>query len=435
VNIPVVYVGMSADLIHPGHINVIRRAAELGDITIGLLTDSAIASYKRLPHMKFEQRRSVVESLKGVSAVVPQHTLDYTENLQRIRPDFVVHGDDWCTGVQRQTRQRVIDVLSEWGGKLIEVEYTSNISSTQLNRSLREIGTTPSLRLSRLRRLLDSKNMVRILEAHNGLSGLVIENARVEVDNQVREFDGMWSSSLTDSISRGKPDTEAVDVSSRLLTVNEIFEVTTKPLVFDGDTGGKPEHFGFTVRSLERLGVSAIIVEDKEGLKRNSLLGTDVPQAQAAIGDFCELIRTGKRAQITDDFMVIARIESLILDKGMNEAVKRAEAYMDAGADGIMIHSRRSDPSDIFEFCKHYDKLPRRVPLVVVPTSYSGVHEVRLADAGVNMVIYANHLIRAIYPQMSRVTQSILRHSRAHEAEPMLASIGETLSIIPENIA
>src|SRR5699024_10894712 len=277
--------------------------------------------------------------------------LDYTENLQRIRPDFVVHGDDWCTGVQRQTRQRVIDVLSEWGGKLIEVEYTSNISSTQLNRSLREIGTTPSLRLSRLRRLLDSKNMVRILEAHNGLSGLVIENARVEVDNQVREFDGMWSSSLTDSISRGKPDTEAVDVSSRLLTVNEIFEVTTKPLIFDGDTGGKPEHFTFTVRSLERLGVSAVIIEDKEGLKRNSLFGTDVAQTQSSPADFAARIAIGKQAQITDDFMIIARLESLILEKGMDDAVERARAYIDGGADALMIHSRRKQPDEIFEFC------------------------------------------------------------------------------------
>ncbi|MFJ9556025.1 phosphoenolpyruvate mutase [Nocardiopsis sp. NPDC101807] len=432
---PVVYVGMSADLIHPGHINILRRAEEIGDIMIGLLTDTAIASYKRLPHMTFEQRRAVVENLKGVVAVVPQRTLDYTENLRAIRPEFVVHGDDWCTGVQRQTRQRVIDVLAEWGGQLVEVEYTPGISSTQLNRSLREIGTTPSLRLSRLRRLLESKDIVRILEAHNGLAGLVIENSTVEVGHRPREFDGMWSSSLTDSIARGKPDTEAVDVSSRLLTVNEIFEVTTKPLVFDADTGGRPEHFGFTVRSLERLGVSAVIVEDKEGLKRNSLLGTAVPQVQSSVEDFCERIRTGKRAQITDDFMVIARIESLILDKGLDDAVRRAEAYMDAGADGIMIHSRRSDPSDVFEFCKHFDKLARRVPLVVVPTSYSSVREAELVDAGVNMVIYANHLMRAVYPQMSRVAQSILRHGRAHEAEPTLASIGEILSVIPENVA
>ncbi|MFI1015812.1 phosphoenolpyruvate mutase [Streptomyces sp. NPDC020965] len=432
---PVVYVGMSADLIHPGHINIIQRAGDLGDITIGLLTDAAIASYKRLPHMTFEQRQAVVKNLKGVTAVVPQHTLDYAENLRLIRPDFVLHGDDWRTGVQKHTRERVIDVLAEWGGELVEVPYTTGISSTQLHRSVKEIGTTPNIRLARLRRLLESKEIVRILEAHNGLTGLIIENSKVVIDQQTREFDGMWSSSLTDSIARGKPDIEAVDVSLRLQTVNELFEVTTKPLVFDGDTGGNPEHFGFTVRSLERLGVSAVIVEDKDGLKRNSLFGTDVPQSQAPVEDFCERIRVGKRAQITDDFMVIARIESLILDKGMDDAVARAEAYIDAGADGIMIHSRRPEPSEVFEFCKHFNKLSRGVPLVVVPTSYSGVREEKLVDAGVNMVIYANHLMRAVYPQMSRVAQSILQHGRALEAEPMLASIKEALSIIPENAA
>ncbi|MGW7259952.1 phosphoenolpyruvate mutase [Streptomyces sp. NPDC054834] len=432
---PIVYVGMSADLIHPGHINIIRNAAELGDITIGLLTDAAIASYKRLPHMTYEQRKAVVENLKGVAAVVPQRTLDYAENLRMMRPDFVVHGDDWQTGVQRHTRERVIEVLGEWGGKLVEIPYTPGISSTGLNASVKEIGTTPNVRLSRLRRLLDSKDIVRILEVHNGLTGLIIENSKTVVDNRTREFDGMWSSSLTDSIARGKPDIEAVDISARLQTVNELFEVTTKPLVFDGDTGGKPEHFGFRVRSLERLGVSAVIIEDKEGLKRNSLFGTGVPQTQAGVQDFCERIRIGKRSQITDDFMVIARIESLILEKGMDDAVHRAEAYVDAGADGIMIHSRQPEPSEIFEFCKHFNKMSRRIPLVVVPTSYSSVRETELVDAGVNMVIYANHLMRAVYPQMTKVANSILQHGRAYEAEPMLASIKEALAIIPENAA
>jgi phosphoenolpyruvate phosphomutase len=426
---------MSADLIHPGHINIIRQAAELGDITIGLLTDAAVASYKRLPHMSYEQRRVVVESLRGVTAVVPQHTLDYEENLRAIRPDFVVHGDDWRTGVQRDARSRVIEVLAEWGGQLMEIPYTTGISSTQLNDSLKEIGTTPNVRLARLRRLLDSKDIVRLLEAHNGLTGLIIENSRAVVGHQTREFDGMWSSSLTDSLVRGKPDTEAVDITSRLQTVNELFEVTSKPLVFDGNTGGKPEHFGFTVRSLERLGVSAVIVEDKEGLKRNSLFGTDVPQVQASVEDFCARIKTGKRAQVTDDFMVIARIESLILDKGMDDALYRAEAYMDAGADGILIHSRKPEPSEIFEFCGRFGKLPRRVPLIVVPTSYSSVREAELADAGVNIVIYANHLMRAIYPQISKVALLILQHGRALEAEPLLASIEEALSIVPENAA
>ncbi len=431
---PVVYVGMSADLIHPGHINVLRHAAQLGEVVVGLLTDKAIASYKRVPHMTFEQRRTVVENLKGVSKVVPQETLDYVPNLEKIRPDYVVHGDDWRTGVQKQTRERVIEALARWGGQLVEVPYTQGISSTQLNQSLRQIGTTPSVRLSRLRRLLDNKPVVRVMEVHNGLTGLIVEQTTVTtVDGRVMEFDAMWSSSLTDSTARGKPDIEAVDISSRLQTVNDLFEVTTKPLVFDGDTGGRPEHFSFTVRSLERLGVSAVVIEDKEGLKRNSLYGTDVPQTQASIEDFCERLAIGKRAQITDDFMIIARIESLILERGVDDAIRRAEAYIEAGADGILIHSRQKSPAEVFEFCDRYAKLPRRVPLVAVPTSYHQVTEAELADHGVNMVIYANHLLRAAYPQMVKVAKTILANGRALEADPLLAPIDETLAIIPEN--
>ncbi len=430
---PRVYVGMSADLIHPGHINILERAAELGDVTVGLLTDQAIASYKRLPHMTFDQRRRVVESLAMVAAVIPQETLDYVPNLRQIEPHFVVHGDDWQTGVQRETRQRVIAALAEWNGELVEVAYTEGISSTQLNASLKQIGTTPNVRMSRLRRLIDNKPIVRIMEAHSGLSGLIVENTSIERDGRTYEFDGMWSSSLTDSTSRGKPDIEAVDISSRLQMVNEIFEVTTKPLIFDGDTGGKPEHFAFTVRSLERLGVSAVIIEDKEGLKRNSLFGTEVEQTQSSIEDFCGRLRVGKESQITDDFMVIARIESLILDKGLNDALERAEAYVDAGADGIMIHSRQKSPDEIFEFCAHAAKFDKQVPIVAVPTSYHQVTEAELADAGVRVVIYANHMLRAAYPQMRTVAETVLEHGRALEADQLLASISEVLTIIPEN--
>ena len=430
---PVVYVGMSADLIHPGHINILERAAELGEVTVGLLTDGAIASYKRLPHMTYEQRKTVVESLKAVSHVVPQETLDYVPNLRELQPDYVVHGDDWRTGVQRDTRQRVIDALHEWGGELVEVPYTQGISSTQLNESVKQIGTTPSVRLSRLRRLLDNKPLVRLLEAHNGLTGLIVETAQAERDGLSVEFDGMWSSSLTDSTSRGKPDIEAVDISSRLQNVNDIFEVTTKPLVFDGDTGGKPEHFVFTVRSLERLGVSAVIIEDKEGLKRNSLFGTDVEQTQSSIEDFSARIAIGKQAQITEDFMVIARLESLILEKGMDDAVTRAKAYIDAGADALMIHSRRKEPDEIFEFCKHAEGFPNRVPIVAVPSSYNQVSEEELADRGINVVIYANHMLRAAYPNMRKVAETILSNGRSLEADPLLAPISEALAIIPEN--
>jgi phosphoenolpyruvate phosphomutase / 2-hydroxyethylphosphonate cytidylyltransferase len=431
---PSVYVGMSADLVHPGHINIVQQAAELGEVTVGLLTDEAIASYKRLPHMTFEQRKAVVESLKGVARVVAQDTLDYVPNLERLRPDIVVHGDDWQSGVQRETRQRVIDALERWGGRLVEVPYTQGISSTQLHGSLKQIGTTPSVRLSRLRRLIDAQPLVRLMEAHSGLTGLIVEHTQVERDGRKLEFDGMWSSSLTDSTSRGKPDIEAVDISSRLQIINDLFEVTTKPLVFDGDTGGKPEHFTFTVRSLERLGVSAVIIEDKEGLKRNSLFGTEAQQTQSSIEDFCARLSIGKQAQITDDFMIIARIESLILEQGMDDAVERAEAYIESGADAIMIHSRRKEPDEVFEFCRRAEKLPKRVPIVAVPTSYHQVSEQELVDHGVNVVIYANHMLRAAYPQMVKVAKTILEHGRALEADPYLAPISEALSIIPENL-
>lgn len=429
-----VYVAMSADLIHPGHTNILKHASELGDVTVGLLTDAAIASYKRLPHMTFEQRKTVVESLKGVSRVVAQETLDYVPNLEKLRPDYVVHGDDWRVGVQRRTRQRVIEALETWGGELVEIPYTEGISSTRLNASLREIGTTPDVRRGRLRRLLEHKQPVRIMEAHNGLTGLIVENTIATRNGVNVEFDGMWSSSLTDSTARGKPDIEAVDISSRLQGIGEIFEVTTKPLVFDGDTGGKPEHFAFTVRSLERLGVSAVIIEDKEGLKRNSLFGTEAKQTQSSIDDFSVRLSMGKHAQVTDDFMIIARIESLILERGMEDAVKRAEAYIDAGADAIMIHSRQKDPAEIFEFCDRAGQFRTQVPLVAVPTSYNQASEEELADHGVDMIIYANHMLRAAYPNMVTVARSTLEHGRTLEADPYLAPISEVLGIIPENL-
>jgi phosphoenolpyruvate phosphomutase len=427
-----VYVGMSADLIHPGHLNILRRAAELGEVTIGLLTDVAIASYKRVPYMTFDQRREVVENIKGVSRVVPQETLDYVPNLKALRPDYVVHGDDWREGVQRETRQRVIDTLAEWGGELIEVPYTAGISSTALQKALKEVGTTPDIRRSRLRRLLQVKPIVRFLDLHNALSGLIIENTVVTMsDGTRREFDGMWGSSLTDSTSKGKPDTEAVDVSARMTTLNEVIEVTTKPIIYDGDTGGQPEHFVFTVRTLERLGVSAVIIEDKTGLKKNSLFGTDVDQTQDEIPAFCEKIRMGKKAQATDDFMIIARIESLILDKGVDDAMERAQAYLDAGADGIMIHSRRKSPDEIFEFCDRYAQLPNRKTLVAVPSSYNTVTEDELIARGVNVVIYANHLLRSAYPAMVNTAKSILTHQRSAECDAQLLPIKDILELIP----
>lgn len=423
-----VYIGMSADLVHPGHMNILKVGASLGEVTVGLLTDKAIASYKRLPYMTYEQRKAVIENIKGVKEVIPQDTLDYRPNLELLKPDIVVHGDDWKTGVQAKTRQQVIDTLNKWGGELVEPSYTDGISSTALNKSLKEIGTTPDIRRSRLKRLIDAKPIVRIMESHNALSGLIVEN--IKSDSGV-EYDGMWSSSLTDSTSKGKPDIEAVDVSTRINTINEIFEVTTKPMIYDADTGGIAEHFAFTVRTLERTGISAVIVEDKTGLKKNSLFGNDVEQTQDSIENFCYKIQTGKKAQITDDFMIIARIESLILEKGMKDAITRAKSYIEAGADGIMIHSRQKSPNEILEFCKILRDYNKDIPIVVVPTSFNQITAKELSDAKINIVIYANHMLRAAYPGMKNVAKSILENDRSYEAEKELLPINEILDLIP----
>ena len=425
-----VYVGMSADLIHPGHLNIISKARKLGEVTVGVLTDAAIASYKRLPYLTYDQRKIVVENLVGVNRVVPQDSLDYIPNLQKLKPDYVVHGDDWKTGIQRQTRARVAEVLKEWGGELVEPEYTPHISSTKLNAAIREVGTTAVVRMKRLRRLLSAKNIVRIIEAHNGLTGLIAENAKVETKETEREFDGIWISSLTDSSAKGKPDMECVDLTSRMNTLHDILEVTTKPIIYDGDSGGIAEHFVFMVRTLERLGVSAVVIEDKSGLKQNSLLQSGNNQKQDSIETVCTKITAGKRAQVTDDFMIIARIESLIANAGIDDALTRAKAYIDAGADGIVIHSKKNSPDEIFEFCRAYSLIRNRVPLVAIPSTYPQVTEEELIESGVGIVIYANQLLRSAYPAMVRTALSILKNERAEETEKDCMSIKELVTLI-----
>tara|TARA_B100000780_G_scaffold222692_1_gene161792 strand:- start:2400 stop:3698 length:1299 start_codon:yes stop_codon:yes gene_type:complete len=426
-----VYVGMSADLVHPGHINILNEASKLGDVIVGLLTDEAIASYKRIPNMTFEQRKIVIENIKTVKKVVPQKTLDYSENLNNIKPDFVVHGDDWKGGIQSRTRKKVIETLGEWGGELVEIPYTKNISSTKLNNAIKEVGTTPSIRSSYLRRMLEVKPLIRVNEVHHGLSGLITEKTFVDRDGQSIGFDAMWSSSLTDSAAKGKPDIEAIDMTSRMQSVNDIFEVTTLPMIFDGDTGGKVEHFSYTVRSLERLGVSAVMIEDKTGLKKNSLFGTEAQQTQDTIENFQNKIAAGKRAQVTEDFMIGARVESLILKQGMDDAITRARAYIEAGADIIMIHSKEKSPDEIFEFCKIYQTFQDIVPLQVVPSTFDSVKEDEWEKRGVNIVTYANHMLRSSYPSMLETAKSILTNGRAMEATENLLSIKEVINLIP----
>ena len=428
-----VYIGMSADLIHQGHLNVIAEGCKLGQVIIGLLTDEAIASYKRLPLIAFNERKLIVENLKRVEKVVPQTSLDYVSNLKAIKPDYVVHGDDWKTGIQKEIRQRVIDTLAEWGGVLVEPKYTEGISSTDLISAVKAQGITPGKRMRTLRRLINIKPIVRILEAHNGLTGLIVEKTSINKDGKNIEFDGIWESSLTDSTAKGKPDTELVDFSSRFSTIEEILEVTTKPIIVDGDTGGRIDHFKFRVKTLERLGVSAIIIEDKIGDKRNSLFGTTVAQEQDTIEHFSQKIHQGKRSQVTEDFMIIARVESLILQKGMNDALKRADAYIGAGADGIMIHSKEKDGKEIIEFCEKFERFETKVPLIVVPSTYAHMNESELEKLGVNVIIYANHLLRSAYPAMVDTAKSILQNSRSKEAsDKYCMSIKDVISLISE---
>ena len=423
-----VYVSLIADFLHAGHIRVLKKAAELGEVIVGLLTDRACAELNDIPYLNYEKRKMVVENLKFVDKVIPQNTASYRENLLKLKPDYVVHGDDWKYNYKRKYREEVIELLKQWGGELVEIPYSKDIKEVKLKDELTRLGITTNMRLSRLRYLLNIKNTLKIMEVHNALSGLIVEHTKLE-DND--SFDGMWSSSLTDSTAKGKPDIEAIDLTARLNTINEIFEVTTKPLIFDGDTGGRIEHFPFTVKSLERVGVSAVIIEDKTGLKKNSLLGTEVEQTQDSIENFSNKIRAGKRAQITEDFMIIARIESLILEKGMTDALDRAFAYTDAGADGIMIHSRKKEPDEVFEFVQKFREKDKITPLVVVPTSFNSVTVDEFEKRGVNIVIYANHMLRAAYPGMKKVAELILKHKRSLEAEPYCMPIKEILNLIP----
>ncbi len=427
-----VYLGMIADIMHPGLINIINEGAKYGDVIIGLYTDKAIATHKRLPYLTYEQRETVVRSILGVADVVPQDDWSYVPNLVKYKPDYIIHGDDWLEGPDKYIRDEVFKVMESLGGKVIEIPYTKGITSSGLAEELESLGTTPQARLKSLRRLITAKPIVRIMESHCGLTGLIIEHTKVEVGNEVREFDGMWASSLTDSTSKGKPDIEAVDLTTRLHDLNDSLEVTTKPVIYDGDTGGKTEHFVFTVRTLERLGVSAVIIEDKVGLKQNSLFGTDAVQTQDTIEGFCAKIMAGKEAQVTRDFMIISRCESLIAGKPVDDALERCHAYVAAGADGIMIHSKNKDGMDIKEFCQRFREVDNHTPIVAVPTTYAQFTEEELASWGINIVIYANHMLRSAYPAMVKCAERILETTRCLEAsEEYCMPIKQILNLIP----
>ncbi len=426
-----VYMCFSTDIIHGGHIAIIKKAQKLGRLIIGVLSDEAVASYKRFPLVPESERRIMFENIAGVHKVVEQKTLSYRENLEKYKPAIVVHGDDWCTGFQRPIRDEVTSILASYGGKLVEYPYSSDQKYVDIDLRTRSNLAMPDIRRGRLKRVLEAKGLITAMEAHDGLTGVIVENTVVHQDGGAHQFDAMWISSLCDSTAKGKPDIELVDMTSRFRTIEDITEVTTKPIIFDGDTGGKTEHFVYTVRSLERLGVSMVIIEDKTGLKKNSLFGTEVKQTQDSIESFSEKIRAGKRAQRTKEFMICARIESLILERGMEDALTRAFAFVEAGADAIMIHSRKKDPSEIQEFIERFREKDKSTPIVLVPTSFNSIKEEEWKQRGANIIIYANQLMRAEVPAMQKAAESILENHRAEECDAMLMPFKDIIRMIP----
>ncbi len=429
---PVVYTALGTDVIHEGHLNILKHAQEYGTVIVGALSDKALIRYSRFPTVSQEERVKLYESLEGVSRVIIQDDYLYDDVIATLKPDYVVHGDNWQNGPERAIRNNIEGLLATYGGTLIEVPYTRSEQARKVDQQLCEKLAMPEYRRRRLRQLLAISPTVKVIEAHDGLTGLIAEKTVVDHNGRLDQFDGMWVSSLCDSTERGKPDIELVDMSARLRTVDDIMEVTTKPIILDGDTGGLTEHFVYNVRTLERMGVSAVIIEDKTGLKKNSLFGTEVKQTQAPIEDFCAKISAGKKVQLTDDFMIIARIESLILERGMEDALTRAFAFRDAGADGIMIHSRKKDPAEIYEFCDRFREKDTTTPIVVVPTSFNGATEEELASHGINIVIYANQLIRAAFPAMQETARGILRAHRALEVDEQLLPFKDIIRLIDE---
>lgn len=433
-----VYVCMVADMFHAGHMNIINEASKLGKVTVGLLTDEAVVAYKRLPHQDFNQRKVVVENLKGVDRVVAQHQLDYRPNLRKFKPDIVVHGDDWRQGTLNKTRQQVIETLKEWGGELVEVPYTKGISSTKLNNEVKKKGVTPGTRLKRFKRLIDSKKMVRIIDTHSGLSGLVAEHAHTAVNGVKREFDAMWLSEACDMTTKGKTGKAHIEFSTRLQTLNDILEVTTKPVIFDGQSCAKPDRIGEMVRTLERLGVSAMVVGDRSPVEdpRHS---TEDPAVDGlpSVETVCAGIETGKAARLTDDFMMITGVNSDMLNQSIPDAIARSQAYIDAGADGILLHTRDCEPERVIEFCEAYHEScssdggsVRKVPLFVIPAWADAIPENDLAQAGVNVVVYDHHLLRSAYPAMMKAAKSILDDEGAHKAKEEMVPAGEFETLV-----
>jgi len=424
-----IYVPLAVDILHSAHINVLKIAKKYGKVIVGLLTDSAIAEYKKFPLIAYEERYKTLEGIKYVDQIVEQKNWDYSINVKKYKPNFFIHGDDWKTGIQKKQRKKVINALKKINGKLIELPFNKNISSSEIKHKIIKI-SSPVNRVSKLKRLINAKEIVRILESHNSLTGLIIENLKINNTNKLIEYDGMWSSSLTDSATKGLPDNSSLSFSARISTLNDIMDVTTKPVVFDADNGGQIEHLSFLVRSLERSGVSAIIMEDKVGLKKNSLFKNQSGTKQDKPHIFAKKIKKICSSRQSEDFMVIARIESFILGKGLKDALQRAEIYSKAGADAILIHSKEKTPVEIFSFAREFKKSKNFIPLVSVPSTYSKVYEKDLINNGFKLVIYANQLLRSAYPAMQNTAKTILKNRRAFEADKKIIPIKEIINLI-----
>ena len=427
-----VYILFATDVIHEGHINVVKEAKKYGKVIGGVLCDAAMIRFNRFPTVSFDERVRMVKDIPEVDEVIVQNETLYENTLRKIKPDYVIHGDNWCEGPEKAIRDNAIRVMNELGGEVIEVPYTRNENVKKIDDRIKDKLSMPEFRRKRLKQLIEMTPIVKTIEAHSGLTGLIAEKTIVENNGELDQFDAMWVSSLCDSTAKGKPDIELVDMSSRLRTIDDIMEVTTKPIILDGDTGGLTEHFVYNVRTLERMGVSAVIIEDKTGLKKNSLFGTEVVQTQDSIENFCAKISAGKKVLRSDDFMIIARIESLILEQGMDDALNRAFAYVEAGADGIMIHSRKKSPDEILEFCDKFRAKDAKTPIVVVPTSFNSITEAELAEHGVNIVIYANQLTRSAFPAMENTAKEILKNHRALEVDDKLMPFKSIITLIDE---
>lgn len=425
-----VYVPLATDVIHEGHLNIIKKANKLGQVIIGILSDKAITQYKQLPLFSEFERIQEARKLKNVNQVIVQNEWSYKKILKKIKPNYFIHGDDWKKGIQKKIRSEVIETLKKTGGKLVEVQYTKGISGYKIKKKLLKLGISPDHRKSLLRRLINSKEIVRIIESHSALTALIVDRLSLTRNKRIVEFDGLWSSSLTDSTLRGKPDNQSLDYTVRINSLSDILDVTHKPIIFDGDNGGRIEHLDYLIKNLERNGVSAIVIEDKKGLKLNSLFKNQDSSQQESIGEFCKKIKKIIRVRISKDFLVIARIESFILNRSENEALMRATKYAKAGADGILIHSKNKNPKEIIDFAKKFRKIINNIPLVAVPSTYSRTYEKELIKNGFKIIIYANQLLRSSYKSMSDTAKSILKYGRSYEAEKKISSINELINLI-----